>query len=435
MQKQDYAVRWLALLLALFCALSFSTALYAADEPEAAPETGLLIVAVDPNGPAAAAGLVRGDIVLSVDGTPVNSIADLATALATVGAATPITLQVQHGDEQQAVEVVADVRNQRAYLGILPYGQPTATRPATPLPIPPSVAATTTVEVAPAQPAPAPDVVTPTVNTTVAFVIREVAKGSAAAVAGLQSGDMITALDGETMADPAALRTYLANRQPGDTITLTVVRGAAAPKDVVLTLGQGPEGQAQLGVTVGVMVTATLERQGDGFFSTPAVPSGPLAPPVPELQFGYVQGAVPFAGPGLAQPGCMLGDAPMDQGQPAPQFMQFRQGGVMTMPPVWLGQGAVPTLAPAGTEAVIVVQGQPVQEGMIVTACQTEAVAATATSAAQEAVTVTMCQPAASGVQLALPAAQTVVIGAQEQAVQMLAQPAVAAEPASGDYY
>lgn len=434
MQKQDYAVRWLALLLALFCAMSFSTALYAADEPEASPEPGLLIVAVDPNGPAAAAGLARGDIVLSVDGTRVNSIADLATALAAVGPATPITLQVQHGDEQQAVKVIAAMRNQRAYLGILPYGEPAAMRPATPLPIAPSAAATTTIEVAPAQPATVPDAVTPSVNTTIAFAIREVATGSAAAVAGLQPGDMITALDGEAMADPAALRTYLANRQPGDTITLTVVRGAAAPADVVLTLGQGPEGQAQLGVTMGVMVTATLEGQGAARFATPAMPLGPLAPPVPELHFGYLQDAVPFAGPGLAQPGCMPGGASLDHGQPAPHFMQFRQG-VMTMPPVWLGQAAVPTMAPAGAEAVIVVQGQPIQSRMIVTACQAEAIAATAASAAQEAVTVTMCQPAAIGAQLALPAAQTLVIGAQTQAGQMLAQPAALAEPESGAYY
>ena len=432
MLKQKYAVRGLALLLALFCAMRFSTVLYAADEPQAAPEPGLLIVAVDPNGPAAAAGLARGDIVLSVDGTPVNSIADLATALATVGPAIPITLQVQHGDQQQAVEVVAAVRNQRAYLGILPYGEP-AMRPPTPMLLAPSSAATTTVEMAPAQPATPPDAPTPTVNTTIAFAIHEIAKGSAAALAGLQPGDMITALDGEAMADPAALRTYLANRRPGDTITLTVVRGAAAPKDVVLILGQGPEGQAQLGVTLGVMVTARLEGQADLLFSTPAVPSGPLAPPVPELHFGYLQGAVPFAGPGLAQPGCMPGGAPMDQGPTAPQFMQFRQG-VMTAPPVWLEQGAVPTLAPVGEEAVMVVQGQLAQGSMIVTACQAEAVAATAASATQEAVTVTMCQPAAIGAQLAVPATQTVVIDAHGQAGHLLAQPALA-EPESGDYY
>lgn len=362
-----------------------------------------------------------------------NSIAELATALATVGPATPITLQVQHGDQEQTVEVVAAVRNQRAYLGILPYGEPVAMRPATPLPIAPAVAATTTVEVAPAQPPTAPDAVTPTVNTTIAFAIREIAKGSAAALAGLQPGDRITALDGAAMADPAALRTYLANRRPGDTITLTVVRGAAAPMDVVLILGKGPEGQAQLGVTLGVMVTARLEGQGDLLFATPAVPFGPFAPPVPELHFGYVQRAVPFAGPGLAQPGCMPGGAPMDQGPTAPQFMQFRQG-VMTAPPVWLEQGAVSTLAPVGEEAVTAVQGQPVQGGMIVTVCQAEAVAATAASAAQEAVTVTICQPAAIGAQMAVPATQTVVIDAHGQAGQLLAQLALA-EPESGGYY
>ena len=56
----------------------------------AAPETdsdgGLIVGSVVAGGAAAKAGIVKGDVLLSVDGTPVNSLADLTAA---VNAAAP----------------------------------------------------------------------------------------------------------------------------------------------------------------------------------------------------------------------------------------------------------------------------------------------------------------------------------------------------------
>ena len=57
-------------------------------------ETGLLIVTVEPEGPADRAGLLLGDILIGVAGAPVSSIDDLQAQLAgdRVGAATPVRL-------------------------------------------------------------------------------------------------------------------------------------------------------------------------------------------------------------------------------------------------------------------------------------------------------------------------------------------------------
>ena len=48
----------------------------------ATDEVGLVIVSVDPAGPAAAAGVARGDILLSIDGQATNSAADVTKVVA-----------------------------------------------------------------------------------------------------------------------------------------------------------------------------------------------------------------------------------------------------------------------------------------------------------------------------------------------------------------
>lgn len=44
-------------------------------------ETGMLVVTVEPNGPAAAGGVLQGDIVVSIDGSPVRQLDELFAAL------------------------------------------------------------------------------------------------------------------------------------------------------------------------------------------------------------------------------------------------------------------------------------------------------------------------------------------------------------------
>ena len=52
-----------------------------ATEPKIDSDRGLIVSTVVAGGAAAKAGIVKGDVLLSVDGTPVNSLADLTAAV------------------------------------------------------------------------------------------------------------------------------------------------------------------------------------------------------------------------------------------------------------------------------------------------------------------------------------------------------------------
>jgi len=269
--KKQYRLLLQALLVTACLMIGMSATLYAADENQAqASEPGLVIVAVDQDGPAAAAGVMRGDILLAVDDTAVNSVADLVMALADVEAGATVTLQVQHGDDVRAIEVETAPQSSRAYLGILPYGAPDLSRPG------PRIFQRRLAR--PAAP------LTPTVAMRQVVVV-EVLEGSAAAEAGIAVDDVITAVDGETVANPQMLQAHLADLAPGDGITLTLTPAEGEPTDVAVTLGEGEEGQAQLGVRLGMRVTHTLRAENG-----PPAEFMPLRPGQ-EPPFRFWQGA------------------------------------------------------------------------------------------------------------------------------------------------
>lgn len=65
--------------------------------------------------------------------------------------------------------------------------------------------------------------------------IDNVEDGSAGTEAGLQKGDVITAVDGKKLKKMAELQEYLANKRPGDKITITYLRNKKS-KTATLTL-------------------------------------------------------------------------------------------------------------------------------------------------------------------------------------------------------
>ena len=77
------------------------------------------------------------------------------------------------------------------------------------------------------------------VNTDNGFVVGQVAPGSPAASAGLQPGDVITAVDGQPLDSESALAENLNQHKPGDSITLTVIRGGQQ-QNIQVTLGAAP---------------------------------------------------------------------------------------------------------------------------------------------------------------------------------------------------
>lgn len=72
-------------------------------------------------------------------------------------------------------------------------------------------------------------------------LVIQVSQGGPAAQAGLQAGDVVTAIESQQVSDPADIGRDLLGRQPGDRVTLTVVRGSEQ-RTVSVTLGEGPRG-------------------------------------------------------------------------------------------------------------------------------------------------------------------------------------------------
>lgn len=70
-----------------------------------APRDGVLVHAVDPDGPAGRAGIGRGDLVVSVGGTAVADVDELASALEAAGAPGTIAVVVVRGAEELTVSV------------------------------------------------------------------------------------------------------------------------------------------------------------------------------------------------------------------------------------------------------------------------------------------------------------------------------------------
>jgi S1-C subfamily serine protease len=205
---------------------------------------GSLIVEVMPDSPAESAGLEVGDVILAVDGQRLGP-EDLADLIAGYAPGDAVTLLVgRPGEESGEVTVELGQHPEdedAAYLGVryVPFPRLGALRAGDPslafefddLPL---------------------DLLEGEFEQGV--VIRRVLDDSPASASGLQQGDVITAIDGEAVESPQALREAIAEREPGDTIALTVYRPSdEESREVQVTLGEDPEkeGRAYLGVRVG----------------------------------------------------------------------------------------------------------------------------------------------------------------------------------------
>jgi len=71
-------------------------------------------------------------------------------------------------------------------------------------------------------------------------VVATVVPGSAADTAGLEQGDLITAIDGTEITSPAAVSRIIMSKKPGATITVAFVDTAGTAQTVRVKLGNGP---------------------------------------------------------------------------------------------------------------------------------------------------------------------------------------------------
>jgi len=201
---------------------------------EADPGYGIVIASVEPDGPAAEAGVVRGDILLEIDGEILEDLGDLVHHLDELEPGDEVELTMLHGDDLRALTATLGDRDGGAYLGLVPCG---------------GLYKEIDVDVRVGAPG---------------AVVVEVMPDTPAEEAGLQEGDVIVAIDGQELDAENNLADLIAEYEPGDAVSLEIGRPGEEPFEVTVELGQHPdkEDTAYLGVRYGSLPRIDVFRGG-----------------------------------------------------------------------------------------------------------------------------------------------------------------------------
>jgi S1-C subfamily serine protease len=204
--------------------------------------TGALVREVAADGPAAQAGLAAGDVVIAVNGQPVNDQNDLRSRVAAFQPNDTITLTLVKGTANGPI----DQRDVKVKLGERPAapsfnfempfddnGQPMLPFGENGLPQLPDMQPTTTgaylgieYEI-----------------TTTGALIKSVVADSPAAKAGLTVGEVIAAVDGKPIDQQNNLRNVVGSHQAGDEIILSMVTSTGDRREVKVILAARPAQQ------------------------------------------------------------------------------------------------------------------------------------------------------------------------------------------------
>jgi S1-C subfamily serine protease len=190
---------------------------------------GALVESVTAGSPAEKAGLKRGDLILSVDGTTVDERNQLAELVSAKRVGDTITLSVASRGQEKARDVKATLEKKQdkdgPFLGV--QYMPAPRRFEGGLPGPGMMAGA---------------------------IVMDVAPDSPAARAGIQPRDVIAKVDGAAVTDPQQVVDAVAKHKPGDTLVVSVVRRPGASQtELTVTLGQNPKDAARawLGLSMG----------------------------------------------------------------------------------------------------------------------------------------------------------------------------------------
>jgi S1-C subfamily serine protease len=205
---------------------------------------GATLVEVAPGSPAEEAGLQVGDRIIAVDGQRLGLDGDLADLLGQYRPRDRVTLLIQRAAEdpfEVRVRLGENPDNEdAAYLGVRYV-------PSSPLQSPrwkellPREFEELDKEFSPA----------PETESSQGALVIEVLEDGPAWAAGLEEGDVITAVDGKPMDGPQAVSEAISRYQPGDRVVLTVYQPwGEKEREVKVRLAEHPDekGRAYLGV-------------------------------------------------------------------------------------------------------------------------------------------------------------------------------------------
>jgi len=191
-----------------------------AQEPEGDPELGVVITVVDAAGPAAEAGVVRGDILQQIDGQSVEDMVEVIEIIEDLEPGDEVILTVLHGDDLLTLAVTLGESDGRAYLGLASCRGLFHETMRLPLDLS-------------------------------GVLVIDVVDGTPAEEAGLKAGDIILAVDDQELGAEDSLADLIGGYQPGDRVSLEVQRpGETESLKFTVELGSHPddESKAYLGI-------------------------------------------------------------------------------------------------------------------------------------------------------------------------------------------
>ncbi|MGA2642867.1 MAG: PDZ domain-containing protein [Spirochaetia bacterium] len=210
------------------------------------PAEGALVGSVTAGSPAEKAGLKKGDLILSVDGTTVDERNQLAALVSAKKVGDTITLSVASWGQETPHDVKVTLEKNpdkdAPFLG---------------------------VQYMPAPPRFGGGRMGP--GTMSGALVLNVTAGGPAARAGIQPRDVVTKVDGTAVTAAPQVVDAVGKHKPGDTIAITVFRRTDGKQtDLTVTLAHNPKdaGKAWLGISM-----------SDGFGGSPGMPGEPRTPP------------------------------------------------------------------------------------------------------------------------------------------------------------
>ena len=86
-------------------------------------EPGIVITGVLPDSPAQASGILRGDVVLTFNGVPVNNLADVMETLGSLEAGQTVPVGITRGGQAQTLNLTLETRLNQPLIGVTGVGQ------------------------------------------------------------------------------------------------------------------------------------------------------------------------------------------------------------------------------------------------------------------------------------------------------------------------
>ncbi len=217
-----------AVLIASTAALAFSQGASATKSGHSS-DSGVLVISVPSGSPADNAGLSRGDIILDINGSAVNSTRDLREAISSYKQGDKISLAVLHGDTRKTLSISLGEMDGNPYLGarLLPDERERTSMLG-------------------------PGHVDWSRELSEGAFVAGVASTSPAYKGGIRRGDVILSVDGVRVDRNHSLNALIQDNKTAETVTLSVRSNQEpmyqAPEDMKITLGNSPDKKPWLGV-------------------------------------------------------------------------------------------------------------------------------------------------------------------------------------------